>query len=239
MRQWLDAFIPLRYQVADAQNLIVKEAVEREFEWLLLIEHDVVLPPDAFLRLNEYITHETHPLVSGLYFTRSYPSEPLIYRGRGTGSYRQWKIGDLVYCDGVPTGILLIDMRVLKLMYNDAEEYVIQYPGGRPTPTRRVFSDMRDLWFNPENREVYSLTGTSDLAWCTRLIEGDYLRKAGWGKYLDKLEDPRYPLVVDTNLYCNHINPDGAQYPPVEYLAPFLKEEDIEVEVQVVDEPSN
>lgn len=231
MRQFMDSFIPLRYQVADAQNLIVKEAVEREFEWLLLLEHDVIMPPDAFLRINEYITHETYPVVSGLYFTRSYPSEPLIYRGRGTGSFREFHIGDLVYCDGVPTGILLIDMRILRLMWKDSEEYTIQYPGGPAITTRRVFDTPRTLWADPESHQVYSLTGTSDLGWCTKLIEGNYLRKAGWGEYVDKLPDKRWPLIVDTNIFCNHINPDGAQFPPVDFLAEYINPEQMEGEI--------
>lgn len=232
MRQFLDTFYPLRYQVADAQNLIVKEAIEREFEWLLLLEHDVVMPPDAFIRLNEYMTNEVAPFVSGLYFTRSVPSEPLIYRGRGTGSYRNWKLGDLVYCDGVPTGILLMDMRVVRLMWQDSPEYTIQYPGGKPATARRLFDTPRDLWRDPESAEVYTLTGTSDLDWCTKLIKGGYMRKAGWGTYLDKLEDQRYPLLVDTNIFCTHINPDGQQFPGLEYLAPHVK---IEIEEKPID----
>ena len=79
VNQFINSFIPLRYQVADAQNLIVREAVLREFEWLFLLEHDTILPPDGFLQLNEYIRRADTPVVSGLYFTRSYPAEPLIF----------------------------------------------------------------------------------------------------------------------------------------------------------------
>jgi hypothetical protein len=106
VRRGIPSFNPLRYQVDDAQNLIVKEAIERDFEWLLLIEHDVIIPYWMFVELNQYIRKEKTPIVSGLYFLRAHPSEPLIYRGRGTGSFYDWKMGDRVYCDGVPTGCL-------------------------------------------------------------------------------------------------------------------------------------
>jgi hypothetical protein len=36
------------------------------------------------------------PMLSGLYFTKSLPAEPLIYRGRGNSYYKKWKFGDKV-----------------------------------------------------------------------------------------------------------------------------------------------
>jgi len=62
------------------------------------------------------------------------------------------------------------------------------------------------------------MTGTSDLEWCTRLIEGDYIRRAGWTEYWDGLEDKANPLMIDTNIFCRHIDADGTQYPLDEEL---------------------
>jgi hypothetical protein len=44
-------------------------------------------------------------------------------------------------------------------------------------------------------------------------MEGDYMRKAGWDEYVDNLPDPRYPFLVDTALFCPHIEMNGQQYP--------------------------
>lgn len=208
MLQYLDSYFPLRYQVADAQNLIVKEVMEKDFEWVLYYEHDVCPPPDACIRLDTYMREEKVPIVSGLYYTRSHPSEPLVYRGRGTGTYRDWKPGDLVYCDGVPTGFLLIHRSILKAMWDDSPEYMV-----RNQVTRRVFDTPRHLWFDPESNSYNTVTGTSDLDWCTRVMEGDYLRKAGWGDYVDSLPDARYPFLLDTNLACVHIEMNGQRFP--------------------------
>lgn len=204
MLQYMDSFMPLRYQVDDAQNLIVKEMIAKDFGWLLLIEHDTIIPPDAFLRINEYIRKADVPVVSGLYYTRARPSEPLVYRGRGTSYYDDFKIGDLVWCDGVPTGCLLIHGSILRAMWDESEEYTI-----RGATTRRVFNTPRDMWFDPESGQFNATSGTSDLDWCTRVIEGDYFTKAGWPEYADK----RWPFLVDTNIFCRHINPDGEQFP--------------------------
>jgi len=203
---YMDSYMPLRYQVDDAQNLIVKEVVEKDFEWLLLIEHDVILPPDALIKFNQYMREEKHPVVSGLYYTRSLPSEPLVYRGRGTSFYTDWALGEQVWCDGVPTGCLLIHAGILREMWQDAEEYTI-----RNKTTRRVFQTQRKMWFDPTNAQYNTTGGTSDLDWCKRVIDGDYLAKAGWTEYAGK----QYPYLCDTSIFCWHIdNGTGIKYPP-------------------------
>lgn len=202
-------FLTVRFGVADAQNLIVREVVDKDFEWLLLIEDDVVLPIDALVRFNEYIRAESTPVVSGLYYTKSRPAEPLVFRGRGTSFYGDWELGDLVWCDGVPTGCLLIHAGLLREMWEDAPEYQVGY-GGRPV-TRRVFKNPEVNWQSPELQATVGITGTSDLQWCTEVMKGDYLRRAGWGKFAD--EHPEFPFLVDTRIFCRHIDPDGIQYP--------------------------
>lgn len=204
MMQFVDAYMPLRYQVADAQNLIVREAIEKDFEWLTLWEHDVLPPPNALLTLNEYIREEKVPVVSGLYYTRSRPSEPCLYRGRGVGYYDKWTLGDKVWVDGVPTGFLLIHCGVLREMWADSEPYMLG-----PIQTRRVFETPARMWYDPETAQANSITGTSDLEWCTRVIKGNYLARAGWKEY----ENKEFPFLVDTNLFCRHINPNGEQFP--------------------------
>ena len=202
--QFMDSYIPLRYQVADAQNLIVKQAVELDFEWLLLWEHDVIPPPDTLLRFNQYIREEQVPVVSGLYYTRSRPSEPLLYRGRGNSFYTDWKQGDKVWVDGVPTGLLLIHCGILREMWKDAEPYQLG-----PIQTRRVFETPNRVWFDPETGFFNTVSGTSDIDWCHKVIDGGYLAKAGWAEYADK----EFPFLIDTNLRCAHINPNGEQFP--------------------------
>jgi hypothetical protein len=208
MLQFINSVIPMRYQVADAQNIIVNAAVTQDFEWLFLLEHDTLMPPDGFLRFNEYMKDEIVPVVSGLYYTRSHPTEPLIYRGRGSGCWLNWEFGDLVWCDGVPTGCLLIHCGLLREMWNDSEEYM-----AGQHKVRRVFETPTRQYYDPELMQQSTLTGTSDLDWCTRVIKGEYFKKAGWNKY----QEMKYPFLVDTNIFCRHINPDGAVFPEVSW----------------------
>jgi hypothetical protein len=97
-------------------------------------------------------------------------------------------------------------MGILHEMWKDAEEY----EPAHGKPTRRIFITPRDVWQNPVTGEYNTISGTSDLDWCTRVIEGEYFARAGW----DEFQDKRWPFLVDTkNLYCKHINPDGEQFP--------------------------
>lgn len=204
MTQYLNSFIPIGFTVANAQNVIVKEVIDKEFEWLLLIEQDNLLPSDAFLRFNRYIKREEAPVVSGLYYTKNHPPEPLVFRGRGTGVFEDFKLGDRIWCDGVPTGCLLIHGGLLRAMWNESPEYET---GG--IRTRRVFDDPRRILRDDRTGNMAVLTGTSDLEWCTRVIEGKFLEKSGWSKYQKK----KYPFLVDTNIFTRHITPAGLQYP--------------------------
>ena len=203
----LGGYVPLGFLVADAQNLVVRQAINGNFEWMLLYEDDVLPRPDAFLRLNQYMMDEEVPVVSGLYYTKSQPAEPLIFRGRGNGVYRKFKTptqengkyvpGDLVWADGVPTGFLLIHMSIIREMWKDCEEYTVANQ-----VTRRMFDFPRDMWLDPETGNYRTLAGTSDLDWCTRVMAGGYFKKAGWPKYQRK----KYPFLVDTNIFCGHID---------------------------------
>lgn len=203
--QFMQSFVPFRYTVANAQNIIVKEVIERNFEWLLLIEDDTIPPPDAFIRFNHHMRSEKAPIVSGLYFTKSDPPEPLIYRGRGTSFYAKWKMGDLVWCDGVPTGMLLIHSSILKTLWDESPEYLVN-----GILTRRVFDDPRRTWYNESTGQFNTTTGTSDLEWCTRIMRDKIFEKSGWTEYQKK----KYPFLIDTNIFCRHIDRQtGTQYP--------------------------
>lgn len=217
MLQYMNGYIPLRYTVADAQNLAVKACIDGGFEWLMLIEDDTMPPIDGFLRFTEYMDKADIPVVSGLYFTRSVPPEPMVYRGRGNHYFRGWKLEDKVWVDGLPTGMLLLHANLLKAVYNDSPEYFIQHNG---QSARRVFDSPSQSWFNEETGAQETLVGTSDLDFCSRVIKGDYLTKAGFPKIAKK----KYPFLIDTNIYCKHINPDGTQF-PLEFPAEFLPDD--------------
>jgi hypothetical protein len=196
---------PVGYDVANARNLIIQQAIQQNFEWLFFIDHDVVLPPDAFLKINQYLLSNEYPVVSGLYYTKSHPAEPLCYRGRGNSYYDKFKIGDKFMVDGHGMGCTLLNVKLLKAMYADAPEYVIN---GKEK-CRMVMETPAFSVEDPETGGYRAFGGTEDLSWCDRVMEGGYLKKAGW----PELQKKKYPFLMDTSLFCLHIDPNGTTYP--------------------------
>jgi GT2 family glycosyltransferase len=201
----MSTYAPMNYTVPDAQNLIVKQALEGDFEWLILIEDDTCPKSDVFLRFNTYMRERKVPIVSGLYYCKADPSEPLVFRGRGNGVFWNWKAGDLVWADGVPTGCLLIHTSILKALADISPTYQI-----KGQTVKRVFQVPESVEFSQELGVVKTLSGTSDLDFCTRVMEEKIFEKAGWGAY----QKMKYPFLVDTNIFCTHIDQHGNIYPP-------------------------
>jgi hypothetical protein len=202
--QFMSTYIPLEYQVADAYNLIAKVVVEQNAQWLICHEHDNVLPLDAFVRMNQYMIEEKYPVVSGLYFTKSDPPEPILYRGIGTGHYDKWKLGDKVWVDGVPMGFLLIHGSIIQAMWKESPEYVVN-----GQVTRKVFETPNGLSVDPVSGSYFASMGTQDLQWCQRVIKEKFLEKSGWKKFQNK----EFPFLVDTNIRIGHIDTDGRMFP--------------------------
>jgi len=201
--QILSSFMPIEYQLADAQNLMARSVVENDFEWIIYIESDNIIPPDTFIRFNEYMNEGSVPVVSGLYFTKSDPPEPILYRGRGNSFYDDWKLGDKVWVDGIPFGCRLEHASLIKAAWEDAPEYLVGN-----TITRRVFDSPNMRYFDEKKGGMVSKQGTSDLQWCNDIME-KHFEAAGWKDYVGK----KNPFLVDTDIYVKHIDPSGRMYP--------------------------
>lgn len=206
-------FVPMHYLVADAQNFGCEDLVNKGYDWLLLWEDDVCPPQDAFIKLNHYMQAveegkpDAVPIVSGLYFTKGTFSEPVLYRGNGNGCFKDFKIGDKVWADGVPTGFLLVHGSIIRLMWDESPEY--ETLGKRKT--RRVFETPSKVYKEPKtDRIVATGSGTSDLYWCNRVIKEKVLARSGWSR----IGRRKYPFLCDTSIFCKHIDlSSGRQYP--------------------------
>jgi len=200
-----ESIIAQGYTVADAQNVIVERFIRDKFSWLLLYEDDILPPADAFLKLDQHMRNEEIPIISGLYFSKGEPSWPLVFRGRGNGCYTDFNVGEQVWCDGVPTGFLLIHRSILQWFWVHAPHY--QLPDGRKIP--RVFETPRRAWYDPEQDRYFAQMGTSDLYFCDQIKQQEVLAKTGW----EKLSKKRYPLLCDSSILCGHCSLDGVRYP--------------------------
>jgi hypothetical protein len=203
--------------VHDAENLIVKHAIDYGYEWLLRLDDDLIIPPDTFARLNDYMAEKTVPIVSGLYFTRHAQSSPLMFRGIGNGYFADWTFGDKVWVDLVPCGLLLIHCSILRHLWNNSEPYVCGSKENGFQVTRRVFHHPYDVSFDPQMGCTRYSNTSSDLQFCQRVKQEKAFEVCGW----PEIQKQEYPILVDTNLFCRHIDMNGVQFPieiPERYL---------------------
>ena len=205
VHQFMSSFAPIGYQLADAENLTAKIVVEGDFEWFLSWEDDNLPPLDALVKINEYMIKGDIPIVSGLYFTKSNIPEPILYRGQGSGYYANWKLGDKIWVDGIPFGFTLIHGSIIKALWKESPEYVVN-----GAVTRRVFEAPSESYVDPVTGGWMNQSGTSDLAWCKRLKTDLIFEKAGWPEFQKK----EFPLLVHTTIFVRHIDRNtGVQYP--------------------------
>jgi hypothetical protein len=191
---------PIGFLVADAQNLICFDALQRGFEWVLFLEDDVLVPADLLLRLERYMIDKDTPLVSGLYPLKSTTPMPFIFRGRGTGVFTDFKVGEKVWADGVPTGCLLVHTSVLEGLAKVVPTYALPTSGGQ-TQLPRIFETPRKAYADAGAGTYQKLVGTSDLYFCDQLREHKILQKTGWKKAAAR----PYPYLVDTAINCGHV----------------------------------
>ena len=213
IHQFMNTYAPLGFQITDAENLTAKMVVEGKFDWFLSWEDDNIPPLDALIKINQYMIKKDVPIVSGLYFTKSVPPEPILYRGGGMGHYANWKMGEKVWVSGIPFGFTLIHSSIIKALWDESPEYIVN-----GTVTRRVFDNPMESYVDPITGGWMNSSGTSDLAWCKRLIEDKIFEKAGWPEFQKK----EFPFLVDTTIFVKHIDRESGQIYPIALPKEFL-----------------
>lgn len=65
--------------IYDARNNLAKRAVEDGFDRVLWLDSDIIFEPDLMVRLANHLDNGLE-YVSGLYFKRQYPTEPVCFK---------------------------------------------------------------------------------------------------------------------------------------------------------------
>lgn len=93
---------------AEARIEVVKKARELNFEWIIFIDDDVFLPDQAITKL---LSHQKE-IISGIYWTKSNPSVPVISKKVGGGPFFNFPINKLFTIGSSGLGCCLINMKV-------------------------------------------------------------------------------------------------------------------------------
>lgn len=102
-----------------ARNEMVKVALDKGCKYIFFLGDDVVPPNHALRQLIYRLDNDIDKsigAVGGVYCTKSDPSNPLVFRGNGAGSYWDWKIGEFFEVTGLGMDCTLIRTDVFKEM---------------------------------------------------------------------------------------------------------------------------
>src|SRR3972149_3190756 len=132
--------IVLGKPIADARNEIVEFALSQGANYIYWLDDDVIPPPDAFLKM---FRHRVD-IMNGVYWSKSNPPMPLIFRNHFEGPYWDWHVGDLLEVDACGSGLTLVKTDV----YRKIKEpwYSTNYssfPGVKESPPNNT----EDLYF--------------------------------------------------------------------------------------------
>lgn len=110
------------YEVGDAYNAAIAQVLAnpglKNFKFLLTVEHDNILQPDALVRLLRHMHASPYAGISGLYWTKGEGGMPMIY-----GDPREFPVNyrpqvpqpnSLQECRGIAMGCALWDMELFK-----------------------------------------------------------------------------------------------------------------------------
>ena len=93
---------------AEARIEVVKKARERGFKYLFYLDDDVLPPPDVIRRLMAH----GKDIVTGIYYTKTEPSTPVIFEDFGNGPMMNFELDSLFEIGGAGLGCTLINMDV-------------------------------------------------------------------------------------------------------------------------------
>lgn len=174
------------YEVGDARNILVQEAINLGAKYLFTVDEDVIGPSHGIRQL--FYRMETHPewtVCAGLYATKTYPPEPLIFQEWGMGPSWDWKRGELIQVKSTGNGFNLYRVDDLKNM-KGPEPYILRNPwDGTPMEVRRWFKTGKE-YIRDENG-IVSLSAHTEDSW-----------------FYSMCEDEGLQVWMDTSIICQH-----------------------------------
>jgi SAM-dependent methyltransferase len=105
------------YRVDIAKERLAELAISNNCDFVFFLDDDVICPPDTLIKMIRlWRSDPKYKIISGVYWSKSDPPMPLIFKGNLEGSYWDWTTDDLITADGAGAGCLFVDTEVFKNM---------------------------------------------------------------------------------------------------------------------------
>lgn len=132
--------IVLNKPIAEARNEIVEFALSQGANYIYWLDDDVIAPSDAFLKLWRH----QKDIVNGVYWSKSNPPMPLLFRGHLDGPYLNWRVGDFIEIDAAGSGLTLVKSEVYRKL---SEPWYSTEYGSFPGVSGSPANNTEDLYF--------------------------------------------------------------------------------------------
>lgn len=95
--------------IAEARNEIMQAAFDEKADFLFMLGDDVLCPADTIIKMLQRMWDDPGlNLLTGVYWTKGWPTQPYIWRGVQRGPYQDWKYGEFFEVDYAGCDCLLI-----------------------------------------------------------------------------------------------------------------------------------
>lgn len=103
-------------EVAKARNCIVEVALNSNAKYIWFVDDDVLPPNYAVQQLSFAMLNKPDVMVcGGIYYSKQYVPSPIVFEDNGSGSYQDWKPGEVFEVPGfIGTGCMLIKTELFK-----------------------------------------------------------------------------------------------------------------------------
>lgn len=137
--------IVLNKPIADARNEIVEYALQQGANYIYWLDDDVIAPPDAFLKMY----YQNRDIINGVYWAKSNPPMPLLFRGHLEGPYWDWHVGDFIEIDAAGSGLTLVKTDVYRKMSKElgGPWYSVDYGSFPGIVPDKAHNNTEDLYF--------------------------------------------------------------------------------------------
>ena len=97
--------------IAEARNELMANAIGNDCDYIFFIGDDTLPPADSLIKLLQRTwDNPAVQMVTGMYWTKQWPTQPYIWRGVQRGPYMDWKYGEFFEVDFAGCDCLLIKL---------------------------------------------------------------------------------------------------------------------------------
>jgi len=207
-----------------AKEQLVDEALKNNCEFIIFIDDDTIPPSDALMKMITLWKNDPDKkIISGVYWSKSDPSFPLMFRDNLKGSFWDWKVGDIVKCDSGGAGCLFIDTEIFRKIPKPwfSTEYYFDDPRGKLDLEKNdLIKALGEEMLKGKNAEKGAVKkiekrlgeiGDEQKRLLEGQLDGKYLmnKKADAGTtediyFFKKAKEYGYDLWFDTSIQCLH-----------------------------------